>query len=115
MIAWPCRTRADAAFSLEHAIICSNTVDLQAGPQDKSDSGQYEALVVELPPVAWLQSNAMGGSLPCVVEWLPVVPHDLLLVLRPLCTCWQCCGFAAFSLYHVHLCCEARIVTCAPK
>ncbi|DBB09914.1 TPA: hypothetical protein ACH3X3_001521 [Trebouxia sp. C0006] len=52
----------------------------QDGSEDSSVSGVNAALLVEVPPVAWLQASAMGGSLPCVVEWLPVPPHDLLLV-----------------------------------
>ena len=39
--------------------------------------------MVEVPPVACLEASALGGSLPCVVEWLPAAPHDLLLVLPP--------------------------------
>ena len=42
--------------------------------------GEHSPLLVELPPVAWLQPQAFGNSLPSVVEWLPVPPHDLLLV-----------------------------------
>ncbi len=56
---------------------------LQAGCEDGAESGLNVALLVDLPPVAWLQASAMGGSLPCVVEWLPVPPHDLLLVPTP--------------------------------
>lgn len=52
-------------------------------------------LLVDLPPVAWLQPPAFGDSLPSVVEWLPVTPHDLLLV-------------SAYSLY------AARLVQTAP-
>lgn len=39
-----------------------------------------DPFLVDLPPVAWLQPQAFGNSLPSVVEWLPVPPHDLLLV-----------------------------------
>ena len=56
-------------------------VGFKGGSEDSSVSGVTAALLVEVPPVAWLQASAMGGSLPCVVEWLPVPPHDLLLVL----------------------------------
>ncbi|KAL3157576.1 hypothetical protein ABBQ32_012027 [Trebouxia sp. C0010 RCD-2024] len=45
--------------------------DEQVGP---------DPFLVDLPPVAWLQPQAFGNSLPSVVEWLPVPPHDLLLV-----------------------------------
>lgn len=48
---------------------------LQEGPQVEGSP-----LQVELPAVAWLGPQAFGGSLPSVVEWLPVPPHDLLLV-----------------------------------
>ncbi|EFN53310.1 hypothetical protein CHLNCDRAFT_136985 [Chlorella variabilis] len=43
-----------------------------------------DPLVVSLPPVAACSSAALGGSLPCVVEWLPAPPHDLLAV-----GCWD--------------------------
>ena len=39
-----------------------------------------DPLLVDLPAVAWLQPQAFGNSLPSVVEWLSVSPHDLLLV-----------------------------------
>ena len=48
---------------------------LQEGPQVEGSP-----LQVELPAVAWLGPQAFGGSLPSVLEWLPVPPHDLLLV-----------------------------------
>jgi len=64
---------------LQHLFtVCAIVKD---GSEDSSASGVNAALLVEVPPVAWLQASAMGGSLPCVVEWLPVAPHDLLLVL----------------------------------
>lgn len=50
-------------------------VVLQEGPQVEGSP-----LQVELPAVAWLGPQAFGGSLPSVVEWLPVCPYDLLLV-----------------------------------
>lgn len=37
-------------------------------------------LFLDVPPVAWLGSGCLGSSLPCTVEWLPALPHDLLLV-----------------------------------
>ena len=55
--------------------LCSRAIVLQEGPHER-----HSPLQVELPPVAWLQPQAFGGSLPSVVEWLPVSPHDLLLV-----------------------------------
>ena len=53
------------------------------GTENKTEAELGGALLVGVPPVAWLQAGAMGGSLPCVVEWLPVAPHDLLLVIPP--------------------------------
>lgn len=53
------------------------------GTDNKTEVELEGALLVGVPPVAWLQARAMGGSLPCVVEWLPVAPHDLLLVTPP--------------------------------
>lgn len=37
-------------------------------------------LVLSLPPVAAVNSAALGGSMPSVVDWLPAKPHDLLAV-----------------------------------
>lgn len=36
--------------------------------------------IVSLPPVAFLSSGHLDGSLPCLVDWLPAKPYDLLLV-----------------------------------
>ena len=67
---------AAGATAIHDGEACSRALVLQEGPQ--VDPGP---LLLELPPVAWLQAQAFGNSLPSVVEWLPVPPHDLLLVI----------------------------------
>lgn len=47
-----------------------------------------EPLVISLPPVVILRSSHINGSLPCVLDWLPAFPNDLLVV-----GCWN--GHAA--------------------
>lgn len=59
------------AVTLTRPLLQDSSVLQQVGP---------DPLLVDLPPVAWLQPPAFGNSLPSVVEWLPVPPHDLLLV-----------------------------------
>lgn len=59
----------------ETVIVLYRSVVLQEGPHE-----EHSPLQAELAPVAWLRPQAFGGSLPSVVEWLPVLPHDLLLV-----------------------------------
>jgi len=90
---------------------------LKDGSEDSSASGIDAALLVEVPPVAWLQASAMGGSLPCVVEWLPAPPHDLLLVLAfsppvmgwalPCCAVLCCAVLCCAVLCCAVLCCFA--------
>ena len=53
---------------------------MQGSVAEATQTDTDRPLLVEVPPVAWLESGAVGGSLPSVVEWLPVPPHDLLLV-----------------------------------
>lgn len=46
--------------------------------------GAVHPVLLTVPPVAAITSAQLGGSMPCLVDWLPAAPHDLLLV-----GCWD--------------------------
>ena len=73
----PAHTGLDVSTECMHRRQVRPALAVQDGPQE-DEAGKP---MVEADPVAWLQAQAWGNSLPSVLEWLPVPPHDLLLVL----------------------------------
>lgn len=84
-VSWCPGAHKDARLGLLAAALGDGGVRIWAVPTLSSASSHGEGQpMIHLPVVASIHEKHLSGSKPCIVDWLPAVPHDLLLI-----GCWD--------------------------